>query len=69
MSRVSSEERKNQDLFQVSFRRTEKEEPLLRFILGGFLNNGKELRFVSGGFLKNRKKELRFVVFPGHKDW
>ncbi|CAB5371693.1 unnamed protein product [Rhizophagus irregularis] len=40
----------------------EKGEPLLRFISGGLLNNGKELRFVNlGGFPKNQKKEPIFV--------
>ncbi|CAB5299219.1 unnamed protein product [Rhizophagus irregularis] len=77
--------RKLKDSSRMGFRRTEKGEPLLRFISGGLLNNGKELRFVNlGGFPKNRKKEPkfvsggfpkngkrrpRFVVFPRHEDW
>ncbi|CAB5393631.1 unnamed protein product [Rhizophagus irregularis] len=72
MSRVSFEEWKKTKIrkFRVGFRRTEKGEPLLRFISGGLLNNGKELRFVNlGGFPKNQKKEPRFVSggFPKNR--
>ncbi|CAB4380550.1 unnamed protein product [Rhizophagus irregularis] len=38
--------RKLKDSSRMGFQRTEKGEPLLRFISGGLLNNGKELRFV-----------------------
>ncbi|CAB4395602.1 unnamed protein product [Rhizophagus irregularis] len=38
--------RKLKDSSRMGFQRTEKGEPLLRFISGGLLNIGKELRFV-----------------------
>ncbi|CAB4422450.1 unnamed protein product [Rhizophagus irregularis] len=54
--------RKPEDSSQVGFQRTEKGEPLLRFISGGLPNNGKELRFIRVGLgwvSEERKKKTK----------
>ncbi|CAB4446490.1 unnamed protein product [Rhizophagus irregularis] len=50
----------------------QKTQRFVRMVSDVFPKNGKRRTFIKihlGGFPKNRKKEPRFVVFPGHEDW